>query len=258
MDGPWSKSTYYLSDDEGSDIVDMSEVHVAGPSKEAQDAEWDSFQLASPSDEPLDWGSDFEDPESCVLLSSPSHNVHEPTVLPQPLRRPSSLMDGSFKYACPLNVHNLSDHVCEHQNNYVLCVKCKGKRPLNKGALWLLDSGASAHFTFDKNDFIEYEPATPDERTAVRTVFNTIYIEGKGAALVNHMQGDEMVQTRLYPVLYIPKITTRLLSMGDFLQQGMHVSGNAHNISLFYRKNCIITCKPLIDGQTIYWLDASI
>ena len=26
MDGPWSKSTNYLSDDEGSDIVDMSEV----------------------------------------------------------------------------------------------------------------------------------------------------------------------------------------------------------------------------------------
>jgi hypothetical protein len=189
MDGPWSKSTYYLSDDEGSNIVDMSEVPVAGPSKEVQDKEWDSFQLASPSDEPLDWGSDFEDPKSCVHLSSPSHIVHGPTVLPQPLRRPSSLMDGFSKYACPLNVHNLSDHVCEHHNDYVLCVKCKGKRPLNKGALWLLDSGASAHFTFDKNNFNEYEPATPDKRTPVRTASNTIYIEGKGVVLINHMQG---------------------------------------------------------------------
>ena len=67
-----------------------------------------------------------------------------------------------------------------------------------------------------------------------------------------------MVQTRLYPVLYVPKITTRLLSMGDFLQQGMSVTGNAHNISLFYRKLCMMNCKPLLDGQTVYWLDASI
>ncbi|KAF8464533.1 hypothetical protein DFH94DRAFT_699158 [Russula ochroleuca] len=52
----------YMDDDEGSDIVDMSEVPNG---HEGQDNDWDcQFQPASPSDEPLDWGSDLEDTEA--------------------------------------------------------------------------------------------------------------------------------------------------------------------------------------------------
>ena len=85
------------------------------------------------------------------------------------------------------------------------------------GSLWLLDSGTSAHFTFDKSNFISYTLATPEERAPVKTAAHTIYVKGKGAVLIQHNVGDQMVTTCLYPVLYIPELTTQLLSMGEFL-----------------------------------------
>ena len=102
MDGPWSKSTNYLSDDEGSDIVDMLEVPAG---HEGQD-DWAAFAATSPSYEPLDWGSKLEDAEECVHpSSSPLHTVHQALVLPQLLRKPG-LTDGSCKYAYTLKCLN--------------------------------------------------------------------------------------------------------------------------------------------------------
>ena len=45
--------------------------------------------------------------------------------------------------------------------------------------------------------------------------------------------------------------------MGEFLQQGMHVTGNLLQISLLYKNHQFVQCKPLITGQTLYWLDAT-
>ena len=45
---------------------------------------------------------------------------------------------------------------CNLLNDHFLgCTKCKGK---SGSAGWLVDSGASAHFTNDLSDFAEYEP----------------------------------------------------------------------------------------------------
>jgi hypothetical protein len=126
------------------------------------------------------------------------------------------------------------------------------------GSMWLLDSGASAHFTHEINDFIEYTPFKPSERSPIATASNVIYIEGKGTVLLKHKVDNKLVTTRLYPVLYIPKLTTRLISMGEFLQQGLRVSGDYCSISLLSKHETIISCKPVFPGQTVYWLDASI
>ena len=253
MDGPWSKSTYHLSDDEGSDIVDMS---IAPPGHEGQD-EWAAFQEEEPvynpatnDDEPLDWGSDLEDTEACVHLTPHLPLIHNLTVSHQPQRGLRPCMDGSCSYAYPTDT--FFNYKCEHDDSFALCAKCKGK------SHWLLDSGASAHFTYDKNDFIEYEDIPTNERIPVGTASNVIYVKGKGTVLLKHYMGDEAVTTRLYPVLYIPEITHKLLSMGEFLQQGQHVAGNAYEITLFYKKYATMTCKPLKDGQTVYWLDTTV
>ena len=50
----------------------------------------------------------------------------------------------------------LSSYICEHGLNYALCTKCRDTLPSKMGTLWLLNSGASLHFTHDLNDFIEY------------------------------------------------------------------------------------------------------
>ena len=101
------------------------------------------------------------------------------------------------------------------------------------GTLWLLDSSASLHFTHNFNDFIEYETAKPADRMPVRTALDIVHVEGKGAVLLEHKVNNKLVQTRLYPVHYIPKISMRLISMGQFLNDGLSVKGDAHHISLF-------------------------
>ncbi len=46
--------------------------------------------------------------------------------------------------------------------------------------------------------------------------------------------------------------------MGQFLLQGMHVSGDAQSISLLNKSTPIITCKPLYNGSTIFVLEANL
>ena len=98
--------------------------------------------------------------------------------------------------------------------------------------MWLLDSGASVHFTFSKNDFIEYMSFSESERLPVRTAAHQIFVEGSGAVFLQHYINESLVTTRIHPVLYIPAMSTHLLSMGEFLQQGMHITGNLLQISL--------------------------
>ena len=241
-----------MDDDQSNSDVDMI------PSREKpqtqEDLEWDLEDAIShlSDNEPLDWGSDLEDDEYVLSLKS-LRFVHDLKESPQILNAPnqrSRSNRGRLKL-------NLSIYVCEHHQSYALCGICKGNRPQKTNALWLLDSGASAHFTFNMDDFIEYTPASKDERIPVSTAANTIYVRGKGTVLLSHNVGDQMITTRLHPVLYIPEITTRILSLGTFLQQGLNLSGHAPQISLAYKHETLIVCKPLIYGQTIYWLDAT-
>ena len=84
-----------------------------------------------------------------------------------------------------------------------------------------------------------------------------IYVEGEGTVLLKHKVNGKTVRTHLEHVLHVPQITTRLLSMGQFLLQGMCISGDALSISLLNQSTNIITCKPLYSGSTIFILEAS-
>ena len=125
--------------------------------------------------------------------------------------------DRDCHYACALNSKsvNLSDSKCKHGQLYIFCRRCKERwtKPT-----WLLDSGASSHFCFDWNDFIEYQKYKPHGRTPVTTAAHTIYVEGKGAVLLKHIVDGKTIRTHLEHVLHMPQITTRLLSIGQFLR----------------------------------------
>jgi hypothetical protein len=92
------------------------------------------------------------------------------------------------------------------------CEKCKHK--MVDRTAWILDSGASKHFTSTKVDFIDYEVISnaPEVQTASKA---TLRIEGKGTILLNHLvknRGTRVVKTtRIYPVLYIPGLSVKLL-----------------------------------------------
>jgi hypothetical protein len=203
-------------------------------------------------DEPLDWGSDGE----YVSLTSHTTRANYCTVSrPQPLKLEGDL----YKYSDTIAVahklytmyHDVFDVLeCEHMQSYKQCERCKDKIH----SMWLLDSGASAHFTFEREDFIEYKPVS--DRQPVKTVAHTIYVEGIGTVLLWHYINLLPVTTQIYPVLHIPKMTAKLLSMGAFLQQGMRISGNAQVITLKHKILSYVQCKPLLPGHTLYWLTA--
>ena len=146
---------------------------------------------------------------------------------------------------------------CEHGQSFAQCNHCKGKNASKMGTLWLLYSGASLHFTHNFNDFIEYETAKLADRMPVKTASEIIHIEGKGTVLLEHKVNNKLVLTHLYPVYYIPKISTHLISMGQFLNDSLRVEGDAYHISLYDKTQPMLTCKPLSFSQNIYWLDTS-
>ena len=95
-------------------------------------------------------------------------------------------------------------------------------------ATWMLDSGASCHFTNNLNDFIEYEENVGPERV-VRTANSSTTIAGRGTVIftVNNEQ------VRLYPVFYILDLNDRLLSLGQFHRSSLSSRGDDRVIVLY-------------------------
>ena len=111
---------------------------------------------------------------------------------------------------------------------------------------WMLDSGASSHFTFNINDFVEYEPIEPVEIQMANSHTSMI---GKGTVLF--IMEEEII--RIYPVFYIPDLNQRILSMGQFLQSGMLSVGTSKVISILEKdRTLFLNFHPRRRGHTIY------
>ena len=114
---------------------------------------------------------------------------------------------------------------------------------------WILDSGASLHFTGDMNDFIEYTPLEKNITANTATSANTQII-GKGTVMMAVEGSEHMV--RIAPVFYIPDLSMRLLSLGVFLRGGLQLNGNTEHISLLQDRQEFLTFLPRWDGATIF------
>ena len=111
---------------------------------------------------------------------------------------------------------------------------------------WMLDSGASSHFTFNINDFVEYELIEPVD---IQTANSHTSMVGKGTVLF--IMEEEII--RIYPVLYIPDLNQRILSMGQFLQSGMLTVGTSKVISILEKDQTVfLNFHPRRQGHTIY------
>jgi len=103
------------------------------------------------------------------------------------------------------------------------------------GAFWLLDSGASRHFTGDIGDFASYNALKRAHYT--KTANGVVLIAGIGTVLLqclDHNSGDEKVIT-LTQVLHMPGATAHLISMGEMLQCNYRVTGDKRGISLTHK-----------------------
>jgi hypothetical protein len=135
-----------------------------------------------------------------------------------------------------------------------ICCKCQEERNHQD---WILDSGASVHFTNCKEDFVYYTEM--EDGPAMQTASDTINIEGCGTVYIQFKLKGKDSYFKLTPVYYISEMTLSLMSMGEFLQNGHTVSGDWQNISIHCNssdKSCVLSAKPHSSGQTIYWVYA--
>jgi len=112
---------------------------------------------------------------------------------------------------------------------------------------WLLNSGASNHFTFDINDFVEYK--TIPTMTATTAVVSTKII-GRGTVILQM----ETKTIRVFPVLHAPEINSRLFSLGQFHQSGLISVGGACGVSLYKQNKLFFTATPKRNTSTTYYL----
>jgi len=164
------------------------------------------------------WGSDFK--EELENTAGPSGTTHRLVTISLAnnstddnhpvIKTRTTISPPSFTSSVQKGRREISSYPCIFATGY-------NKLPsLNMGdeslteAEWMLDSGASEHFTGDINDFVEFESLAP---IAVQTATETTNIIGRGSVI---LQIKNKV-LRTYPVYYIPELTTRLFSLGQFL-----------------------------------------
>src|ERR1700753_1011293 len=129
-------------------------------------------------------------------------------------------------------------------SNKVFCYTLRENS--ENSAEWILNSGASMHFTNDLNNFIEYEAITPVKLT---TANSSSMITGKGTILL--ILDSKIV--RIHPVYYVPDLSCRLLSLGQFLKSGLLSRGSAREISLREKNNSeFMNFTPRSENDTIY------
>jgi hypothetical protein len=143
------------------------------------------------------------------------------------------------------------------------CMICKGSGSNLRNPEWMLNSGTTAHFTPVFSDFIAFTRFK--EQLKVNTASTPIIQFRFGTMLLsyplfNSKKGIEETKTlHIRDVLFVPHITQRILSLGEFLDQGMHVYGDTHMMTSILPKflTPVFQCSPLFPGEKLFWLQAS-
>ena len=105
------------------------------------------------------------------------------------------------------------------------------------GAFWLLDSGASCHFTGNLRDSASYQELK--HKHFAKMANGVAEIAGIGTVLLwclDHNTGDEKV-VKLTQVLHMPGTNAHLISMGEMLLWNYRVAGDRKGISLIGKAN---------------------
>jgi len=167
----------------------------------------------------------------------------------------------SVVYMAPFVMSDAHNKISLHAD----CPVCNKKEDgVDEPYKWIMDSGASRHFTHDLNDFAKYETegnfgyvqtAAAHTRLDVKakgTIKIQVWIDGSWRS--NKTPGRYEI-FELKEVLYVPGLHQRLLSLGALLQQGLSVFGKDDDL-MFYKdfKAVLVASKDLHLSDTIYFV----
>lgn len=144
---------------------------------------------------------------------------------------------------------------CAHPLEWSACGRCKGNANKRTDAEWMLDPGASLHFTHMHSELESFQML--QQHIHAQTANGVAYITGKGDVTLrlSRVNGTRY-EYKLRDVHYIPDLKVRLMSMGQlFVQEDMQVAGDADSISLHSRDGQkTLMFWPMHPGSTIYLL----
>jgi len=200
-------------------------------------------------DEEVDiyWTSDEEDVDTFMENSAgPSSRC---AFTASPLEATESSFTG---YDTTSATNNTTTYVVPYVNDEFCChllSELDAEENLNKVS-WILDSGASLHYTGDINDFIEYAPLEKPIKAATATTTSTDII-GVGTVLMT-IEGSEHT-IHIAPVYFIPDLSSCLLSLGVFLRRsGFTTKGDNQHITVMQNGQDFITFYPRNAYSTVY------
>ena len=108
--------------------------------------------------------------------------------------------------------------------------ECACKHEDDGRMFWILDSGASTHFTPHHLNFIDYVELKGDDRIPVQTARGIIHVTGHGRMLIQWMDHVHKKShlLNLHDACHIPNSDVCLISLGQLLNHGAKVQGDMH------------------------------
>jgi hypothetical protein len=105
--------------------------------------------------------------------------------------------------------------------------------------LWVVDSGATRHMTYNKLAFVQYYRlgAPVEVLTAGGT---TLTAEGSGTVVVRLLQGQRIVSVAITDVLYVPGLIGNLLSVPQLQDKGVDVTTSGTKGLKFLRDGHVV------------------
>jgi hypothetical protein len=162
---------------------------------------------------PEDWDYDAEVPADWDLGDEPDIGSYHWSVNPVTLQASSNLAHQSDNNRSLHNADTVDTQLyyyncAANDEHYACCMDCKELKEKHKKLQhWIMDSGASLHFTNSLNDFAEYMIGEYSHAITATTI---VKITAVGTVLLAHnIRGQDKTQvTRVYPVYYFEGLKT--------------------------------------------------
>ena len=123
-------------------------------------------------------------------------------------------------------------------------------------SLWILDSGASKHFTPYQDDLDEYVEFGVPEPLGTATKGAQLSIVGKGKILLQQRGSGDAYHVA--PVYYVPGMDRRLLSIGQFRKAGLEIMPSPFNRLDLGRDSSTYFSFEMSPINDLYVMDADV